>query len=254
VEAGDADGRADHEDERKLACQVDLGGGPQVPGGAARDPQRIPARAIEKGDQMSGYQKRMLADLELKFPKSEKLVLTLEDKSKYVVHYRNLQLYLKQGMRSKKVSWVLEFDQERCMEPYIRMNTEFWKEAKNEFKTNFYKLMNNLVFGKTMENLRKCLDMKIVRSWEKDKIRRLVASPSYARHEIFRNDMGGIHMYKSRVYLDKPVYTGMTILEKSKILMYDFFYNQMKSRYREKCELIYTDTDSLLTEIKTDDV
>jgi len=181
-------------------------------------------------EQMSGNQKIMMEDLGLDFSKSEKLVLTLEDKSQYVVLYRNLQLYLKQGMHLKKVHRVLEFDQERWMEPYIRMNTEFRKEAKSNFETNFYKLMNNSVFGKTMENLRNRVDVKIVRSWETDKICRLVASPSYARHEIFENDMGGIHMYKTQLYLDKPN------LENSKILMYDFFYNLIKARYGGKCE------------------
>jgi len=88
---------------------------------------------------MSGYQKRMMEDLGLDFPKSEKLVLTLEDKSKYVVHYKNLQFYLRQGMRLKKVHRVIEFDQDRWMKPCINMNTEFRKEAKSEFETNFYK-------------------------------------------------------------------------------------------------------------------
>jgi len=94
------------------------------------------------------------------------------------------------------VHQILEFDQEWWMEPYIRMNTEFRKEAKSDFETNFYKLMNNSVFGNTMENLRNRVDVKIVQSWETEKIQKLVASPSYARHEIFRNDMGGVHMYK----------------------------------------------------------
>jgi len=205
-------------------------------------------------EQMLGYQKKMVKDLRLDFPKSEKLVLTLEDKERYVVHYHNLQLYLKKGMRLKKVHRVLEFDQEPWTERYIRMNTEFRKEAKSDFETNFYKLMNNSVFGKTMENLRNHVDVKIVQSWKTDKIRKLVDSPSYASHEIFGNHMGGIHMYKTRLYLDKPIYTGMTILENSKILMYDFFYNQMKARYGEKWELIYTDADSLLMEIETEDV
>ena len=137
---------------------------------------------------------------------------------------------------------------------YIRMNTEFRKEAKSDFETNFYKLMNNSLFGKTMENLRYRVDVKIVRSRETDKIRRLVASPSYVRHEIFGNDLAGIHMHKSRLFLNKPIYTGMTILENSKSLMYDFFYNCLKARYGPKCELIYTDTDSLLLEIETDHV
>ena len=134
------------------------------------------------------------------------------------------------------------------------MNTEFRKNAKSDFEKNFYKLMNNSVFGKTMENLRNRVDIKIVRSNETDKIRKLVASPLYSRHVMFSNDLFGIDMRKSRLLLNKPVYTGMTILDNSKILMYEFFYNKLKKQYGPKCELLYTDADSLLIEIETDDV
>ena len=140
-------------------------------------------------EQMSEYQRRLMADLDLTMPKNKKLVLTLEDKEKYVVYYRNLQFYLRQGMRLKKVHRVIEFDQEPWMEPYIRMNTEFRKQAKSDFETDFFKLMNNSVFGKTMENLRNRVDVKIVRAWETDKIRKLTSSPSYAKYTIFENDM-----------------------------------------------------------------
>ena len=213
-----------------------------------------PEKKIVKKEFMSDYQKRLMKDLDLKPPDSEKLLLTLEDKSNDVVHYRNLQFYLKQGIKLKRVHRVLEFEQECWMEPYIRMNTEFRKNAKSDFEKNFYKLMNNSVFGKTMENLRNRVDIKIVRSNETGKIRKLVASPLYSRHVMFSNDLFGIDMRKSRLLLNKPVYTGMTILDNSKILMYDFFYNELKKKYGPKCELLYTDTDSLLVEIETDDV
>ena len=195
-----------------------------------------------------------MAEHDLTPSNTEKLLLTLEDKEKYVVHFRNLQFYLRQGMRLKKVHRVIEFDQEPWMEPYIRMNTEFCKQARSDFETDFYKLMNNSVFGKTMENLRKRVDVKIVRSWEADKIRKLTSSTSYAKHTIFGNDMAGIHMHKTKLVLNKPVYTGMTILENSKILMYDFFYNHLKAKYGGKCQLVYTDTDSLILDIETEDV
>ena len=213
-----------------------------------------PEKKVVKKECMSDYQKRLMKVLELKPPDSEKLLLTLKNKNNYVVHYRNLQFYLKQGMKLKRVHRVLEFEQECWMEPYIRMNAEFRKKAKNDFEKNFYKLMNNSVFGKTMENLRNRADIKIVRSNETDKIRQLVASPLYSRHVIFSNDMVGIDMRKSRLLLNKPVYTGMTILDNSKILMYDFFYNHLKKQYGQRCEFLYTDTDSLLLEIKADDV
>ena len=122
-------------------------------------------------------------------------MLTLEDKNNYVTHYRNLQFYLKQGMKLKKVHRVLEFDQERWMKPYIEMNTEFRKEAKNDFEKNFYKLMNNSVFGKTMENLWNRVNIKLVRSEEEQKIRKLVASTLYARHNKFTKDVVGKGMY-----------------------------------------------------------
>jgi len=157
-------------------------------------------------------------------------------------------------MKLKRVHRVLEFEQERWMEPYIRMNTEFRKKAKSDFEKNFYKLMNNSVFGKTMENLRNRVDTRIVRSNETVKIRKLIASPLYSRHVLFSNDMAGIDMRKSKLLLNKPVYTGMTILDNSKILMYDFYYNELKKQYGSKCELLYTDTDSLLVEIETEDV
>jgi len=114
--------------------------------------------------------------------------------------------------------------------------------------------MNNSVFGKTMENLRNHVDVKIVRAWEANKIRKLISDPSYSRFTTFSNDMAGIHMHKRRLVLNKPAYMGMTILENSKLLMYDVYYNILKARYGPRCDLIYTDTDSLLLNIQTEDV
>ena len=213
---------------------------------AHNDYPQAPEKRATEPRKMSEYQRQRIADLGLEPPNTEKLVLTLEDKEKYVVHYKNLQFYLGQGLRLKKVHRVLEFNKEPWMEPYIRMNTEFCKQAKSDFETDFYKLMNNSVFGKTMENLRNRVDVKIVWAWEANKIRKLVSDLSYDRFTLFSNDMAGIHMHKRRLVLNKPVYTGMTILENSKILMYNFYCNYLKAWYGEKCELIYTDMDSLL--------
>ena len=213
-----------------------------------------PEKKVTEPWKMSEYQRQLMADLGLEPPNTEKLLLTLENKEKYVTHYKNLQFYLSQGMKLKKVHRVLEFDQEPWMKPYIKMNTDFRKQAKSDFESDFYKLMNNSVFGKTMENLRNRVDVKIVRVWEQNKIRKLVSDPAYDRFALFSNSMAGIHMHKRRLVLNKPVYTGMTILENSKILMYEFYYTHLKARYGPRCELIYTDTDSLLLQIQTDDV
>jgi len=128
-----------------------------------------PEKKVVEKEWMSDYQKRLMEDLDLKLPDYKKLLLTLQVKNNYIVHYKNLQFYLKQGMKLKRVHRVLEFEQECWMEAYIRMNTEFKKNAKNNFERDFYKLMNNSVFGKTMENLRNRVDIKIVRSDEKEK-------------------------------------------------------------------------------------
>ena len=105
-----------------------------------------------------------------------------------------------------------------------------------------------------MENLRKRVDVKLVRSHEEDKLRRLIASPAFARANIFDDDLAAIQVHKSNLVLNRPQYVGMGILDLSKHLMYDFYCNQLKAQYGEGCQLLYTDTDSLLLEIETKDV
>ena len=187
-------------------------------------------------------------------PAVEKLVPNLRNKEKYVVHYQVLQLYLSLGMRLTKIHRALQFKQSPWMEPYIRMNTDFRKQATSDFEKDLYKLMNNSVFGKTMENLRKRVDVKLVRSSEENKLRKLIASPAFARYEIFDNDLAAIHMHKRKLVLNRPIYMGACILDLSKQLMYDFYYNNLKTQYDDRCNLLYTDTDSLLLQIQTDDV
>ena len=180
------------------------------------------------------------------------------DKTKYVLHYRNLQLYLSLGMKLKKIHRILEFNEAPWMEPYIRMNTEFRKKSKSAFEKDFYKLMNNSVFGKTMENLRKRVDIKVVRTCgnpkEKEQLRKIIAEPNYDRAVIFSEELLALHSHKTRLKLNKPVYVGMCVLDLSKHLMYDWYYNTLKRKYGSQCTLLYTDTDSLLVDLKTPDV
>ncbi|MEW8190510.1 MAG: hypothetical protein AB2766_14525, partial [Candidatus Thiodiazotropha endolucinida] len=212
-----------------------------------------PERMVVQKKWMSEYQHNLLG-VGVAPTEVEKLVPNLRNKDRYVLHYRNLQLYTSLGMRLTKVHRALRFDQSPWMEPYIRMNTELRKKAASDFEKDLYKLMNNSVFGKTMENLRKRVDVKLVRSHEEDKLRRLIASPAFARANIFDDDLAAIQVHKSNLVLNRPVYVGMSILDLSKHLMYDFYYNQLKTQYGESCQLLYTDTDSLLLEIETEDV
>ncbi|KAK3753831.1 hypothetical protein RRG08_006222 [Elysia crispata] len=212
-----------------------------------------PERMVVQKEWMSEYQHGLLGK-GMASAEVEKLVPNLRDKNHDVLHHRNLQLYLGLGMKLKKVHRALRFEQSPWMEPYIRMNTELRKQATNAFEKDLYKLMNNSVFGKTMENLRKRVDVKLVRAHEEDKLRRLLASPSFARANIFDDDLAAVEVHKSRLVLNRPVYVGMSILDLSKTLMYDFYYGQLKNQYGDRCQLLYTDTDSLLLEIQSEDV
>ena len=125
------------------------------------------------------------------------------------------------------------------------MNTELRKQATSGFEKDLYKLMNNSVFGKTMKNLRKRVDVRLVRADEEYKLRRRIASPAFARANIFDDGLTAIQIHKSCLVLNCPIYMGMSILDLSKSPMYDFYYNKMKVEYGDRCQLLYTDTDSL---------
>ena len=105
-----------------------------------------------------------------------------------------------------------------------------------------------------MENVRKRVNMKILRSDEEEKILKLVAKPTFAQQVIFNPDLVGIQNHKEKVLLNKPIYVGMSVLDLSKHLMYDFYYNTLKARYGDKIRLLYTDTDSLIVKVDTDDL
>ena len=131
------------------------------------------------------------------------------------------------------------------------MNTEKRAKAKNDFEKDFFKLMNNSVFGKTMENLRKRVDIRLVTN-EKE-ARKLISKANYNRRTIFSENLMAIHMNKTNIKYNKPIYLGMCILDISKSMMYDFHYNYIKPKYGEKAKLLMTDTDSLVYDIETED-
>ena len=132
------------------------------------------------------------------------------------------------------------------------MNTKLRTEAKNDFEKDFFKLMNNAVFGKTMENVRKHRDIKLVTT---DKRRNQLASePNYHTTKYFSENLMAIEMKKTKVKMNKPIYLGMSILDISKTLMYEFWYDYIKPKYQDRAKLCYMDTDSLIIHIKTKDI
>ena len=181
----------------------------------------------------------------------EKLIPNLNDKTKYVIHYKNLIQCLRAGMKLKKIHSGIKFVESEWMKPYIDKNTNLRAMTKNNFEKDFYKLMNNSVFGKTMENLRNRVDVRLVNT--KEKLRKLVAKPNFKSRKIFNENLVSVHMKKTSLLMNKPIYLGMCILDLSKIIMYDFHYNYIKSKYADKAKLLFTDTDSLMYEIQTED-
>ena len=169
-----------------------------------------------------------------------------------MLHYRNLQLYLYLGLKLKKVHRILEFDQLPWLAKYINFNTEKRTNAKNAFEKDFFKLLNNSVFGKTMENIRKRVDVRLVT--DKKKLSKLASKPTFVNSKIFSEDLVAVHKQKEILKLDRPAYVGMCILDLSKTLMYEFHYNYIKRRYENKAKLLFTDTDSLCYEIQTKDI
>ena len=189
---------------------------------------------------------------EPKDEKTNKLILNLNDKNKYVVHIRTLQFYLKHGLKLKKVHRAIKFEQKEILKPYIEFNTEKRKNARNDFEKDIFKLLNNAVFGKTMEDKRKHLDFEIVS--DERRFMKCVNNPSFKRSHIINEDLVGVEKQKPKLKLDKPIFIGMSILDLSKQHMYKFYYDVMKPKYGENIRMVYTDTDSFVFHTKTDDI
>ena len=187
----------------------------------------------------------------MKIDKCEKLVCNLHNKKKYVVHIKPLKQALNHGLKLKKVHRIIEFNQKAWLKPYIDMNTELRKVASNDFEKDFYKLLDNAAFGKTKENVRKHRDIKLVTTDKKRS--KLVSEPNYHTMNYISEDLSIIEMKRTKVKMNKPIYLGLSLLDISKILMYEFWYDYMKPKCGNDVKLCYMDTDSFVMNIKTSD-
>ena len=209
-------------------------------------------RSVGK-DELSEYQNSILKLNKTKHnEKSNKLILDLYKKEKYLIHYRYLQKAVELGYVVTKIHQTIEFKQSKWLEPYISKNTAYRQEKGNsKFLKDLYKLLNNAIYGKTNENVLGRSNMELVKD-QKLAIKKM--SKENFKSGSVLEDMYFIESNANKVVYDRPSYIGNAILDLSKMYMFDFHYNYMKVKYAGKCELIYTDTDSFVYDIETDDL
>ncbi|XP_065654917.1 uncharacterized protein LOC136081522 [Hydra vulgaris] len=192
-----------------------------------------------------------LAPERVKVNKVEKLFPNLNHKKNYVIYYKNLKLYERLGLKITKIHRGVMFEERAQLSQYIDLNTNLRTKATNDFEKDFFKLMNNSVFGKTMENIENRVDVRLITN--RDEAVKLASRPNYESRTIFDENLIAIHMKRTKLMYNKPIYLGMCILELSKTLMYEFHYDYIKNKYADRAKLLFTDTDSLAYKIKTED-
>ena len=187
------------------------------------------------------------------FPKEEssKLTPNLNNKINYRIHYRALKQYVMLGLKITKIHRVLAFTQEPWMKDFIDFNVSHRANARNEFEKMILKLFNNSVYGKTMEDIRKRVNVELIT--DSTLLKKRAAKPSFKSATRFNDNLVGVNCKICTVKFCKPIYTGFTVLDDSKVTMVNFHYNDMKVRY-PSCNMLFTDTDSLAYEIETDDI
>lgn len=197
--------------------------------------------------------------------KEKKLLTTLFDKKKYVIHYRALKQCIEHGLILRRVHRVLVFSQSTFLKTYIDNNTRLRTLAKSAFEQDLYKLNNNACYGKSVESVEKRVDVKLISNWNNEGQRtsrgryklnaeNLISKPNFHSMSIFTENFVAIQMNRLTVEYNKPNYIGLTVLDLSKTIMYDFLYSYIKKRYESNARVMYIDTDSFILEITTNDI
>lgn len=193
------------------------------------------------------------------FGATTKLCATFEPKTNYVIHYKNLKQALENGLVLKKVHKVLKFHQSQWLAPYIKFNNDLRTKATTTAEKDLFKLMNNSIFGKAIENVKKRRNIYLCSSWESVGQRRgaegYIASGYCKRVKVFNENLVAVELAQMSVNFSKPIYVGFSVLEISKTRMYDFHYNLMQRKFNApgQLTLCYMDTDSFIYYIKTAD-
>lgn len=205
--------------------------------------------------ELSKFMKEHATKFDINCAKTKKLIPNLNNKDKYVVHLKTLQLYLSKGLELECVYRAVTFHQEPWMKPYIDNNARMRKDAVDDYEKDLWKMMSNAVYGKTMENVRKRAEVKIVTGNNMRRAQKLLNSPLLRQVQILKQDeIIAVQKAQKEIVLCKPIFVGFSVLELSKYIMYNFHYNFIKSKYSDKAKLLYTDTDSLIYHIETKDL
>ena len=211
-----------------------------------------PEKIVVDKNMKSPYTLKMAKSLKLGNSKLAKLIPNLMDKSNYVVHYLNLQFYLKMGLKLIKINRILKFKQNRFLEHFVNFNASMRSAATNAFEKNYYKLISNSCYGKFTENLKRRQKINLVRHTEI--FDRLVRQIEMKQIRVFNNSLAGILLAQKEVELNRPLPIGYSILELSKLHMFKFHYEVVLPKFGDKIELCFTDTDSFLYHVETADL
>ena len=203
-------------------------------------------------DMLSSYSKEVqtiLAGSEKKARKykQDKLLTTLEPKTRYVTHYLNLQYYLKLGMKLKHVHCVMQFKQSQYLKPYINLLSEKRAESASPFQIRFYKLLINALYGKFIQDVRKYCTNKFARTPKA--LGKLVQNPFFMWADTLSDDVTMVQLRQSKILLNKLYAVGFSILELSKLHMYQMWYNTLQPRFGKQLQLVLTDTDSFVIKV-----
>ena len=205
-------------------------------------------------DMLSEYQKYLNDKFNIKYNSTDKkLILDLLPKRNYKVYYKNLEYYLKLGLKVTKVHRILTFGEKPFLKDYIDLNTELRKQSKNDLEKDLFKLMNNAIFGKSMENVLNRSNIKLINN-NPVKLLKLIKQPNFQNAYKISNKLALVESKPIKTTFNKPIYMGAVILETSKLHMYQFWYDHLKVKYGDEIQLIYSDTDSFIVDIETEDI
>ena len=189
------------------------------------------------------------------YTKSKKLICDWTDKKNYLVHYRMLKFYVRHGMVVEKIHEIISFKQSKWLESYISVNTQKRNKAKNDFEKDFFKLLVNAAFGKFLENIRNRLELELIK---KDDIKKIITRQSKLTFNGIQKSYENYDSYtfkQNQVVMDKAIYVGFSILELSKLHMYETYYDTLQPYFgQENLQLHYIDTDGMFLSMKTKDI